>query len=242
MPIALDSVLTLRWPDYLHALHVQMCSWQVHWYPDWPTARVSLDPRYDNAWVNALVTFRALHGRPLAGLTDDERQMLVGQVSTGRNLLFFGSLRRATHVTSTLLHPAADPRTATVIDDARRRARALPTHPPDMNAVLSPWSDIVALPGFGPATASRVLLAERPDYYVMLNNFSTRRLSTITGLDLPTTLMPASAGQHYRAILEAVYRAPWFQSAPPSDPWELDLWQGRAALLDVLAYEESPET
>lgn len=43
---------------------------------------------------------------------------------------------------------------------------------------------------------------------------------------------------YWYEIVGRLIDTPWWKSAPPSDPIELEAWQGRAAMLDALFYEE----
>ncbi|HMV69069.1 MAG TPA: hypothetical protein PKA64_19640, partial [Myxococcota bacterium] len=100
----------------------------------------------------------------------------------------------------------------------------------------APWRDIASLPRFGAATASRLLVAERPDLYVMLNAASRAGLAQITGVELPAQLTGPRVGDHYARMLRAVHAAPWWTEPRPRPLREAFLWDSRAALLDVFAY------
>ena len=93
---------------------------------------------------------------------------------------------------------------------------------------------------FGPATATRLLTLARPDCLVSVNSKSAVRLGALSGLKRSGQVLrtPESIANNYEKLLNWVYDQPWFKAPKPVDPWERDIWNYRAALLDVFAYEE----
>ena len=94
---------------------------------------------------------------------------------------------------------------------------------------------IVRLPRFSMATATRLLTLARPDRAVSINGASKAGLARLTG----RTQYWISEPRNYGMLLRWVYAQRWYQSPVPADAGEAGLWQARAALLDVLAYDNS---
>ena len=94
---------------------------------------------------------------------------------------------------------------------------------------------IVRLPRFSMATATRLLTLARPDRAVSINGASKAGLARLTG----RTQYWISEPRNYGMLLRWVYAQRWYQSPVPADTGEASLWQARAALLDVLAYDNS---
>ena len=101
-------------------------------------------------------------------------------------------------------------------------------------AVQAIKSNNDSLNGFGTATATRLLTLARPDCLVSANKESAARLGARSGQ--PRTR--DSLADNYFELLKWVYDQPWFKARPPDDPSEREIWNSRAALLDVFAYEE----
>ena len=84
--------------------------------------------------------------------------------------------------------------------------------------------------GVNLGTATRLLVAKRPDSFISLNKGSRRRIKEVFKA-APTRPEP------YLRLLEQIWEYPWVQSVPPSDHLELRVWNARVALLDALMYE-----
>jgi hypothetical protein len=232
-PDELPTILEMSWPEYFAALQVQFAHWQTTW-PAWP---VSLDERYDRTWVATLLRFRADTQALLRDLPREHRAILVGYLVPGTDLRFFGHLTAAGRVSQVLLNPADHPAEVDVIEGSRAAVQRLPFRHATPAEAVAPWERIANMAYFGPAASSRLLLAERPDLYFILNGASREGMEAITGHDLPQLLEMPSVGRHYRAMLEAIYTAPWWRHPPPADPRERLVWDSRVALLDVFAYD-----
>jgi len=232
MPIPLRTILTLDWDAYVHALHVRMAHWQVMW----PHTRLSLDAGVDTGWCATLAEFHSSTKDTLESLTDEERELLVGVHQTGPNTYFFGDLHAAGTVTSAIQNPANNRTVVAALDAARSGARSLGRRPSAQQGAFY-WAQINNLFRFGPATASRLLLAERPDLYFMLNSKSRSRMETITGHSLPQIIDHSNGPHNYQTMLEAIYSSPWWNTQRPREPLLASLWDGRVALLDVFAYD-----
>ncbi len=238
----LKKILSLEWGDYLHAIQVRLAGWQVRdaTWARWP---ISLDETRDRSWIDALARFRErCWGVPLREMDAESRALLVGDYDNDpndpegkRNTYFFGNLHGAGTATSVIQCGEDWPKAAANVDVARCRARAL-GRSPTATAASAPWKEIFALERFGAASASRLLLAERPDLYLMLNSASRDGLAEITGVKLPASLTTSSIPGHYEAMLAKVYGTKWWSSHRPRPVREAFLWDARVALLDVFAY------
>jgi HKD family nuclease len=96
---------------------------------------------------------------------------------------------------------------------------------------------LIDVPFCGPALATRLLVLARPDLFVVVNRKSFEGLHDLFG--------HIGSDKDFRAesyvdLLEKIYSQPWYRSPEPEDPVEKELWQARAALLDVLVYREKP--
>lgn len=86
----------------------------------------------------------------------------------------------------------------------------------------------------GIGTSSRLLALKRPDYFVCVDSKNRDKLTEEfkipkTGLDYE---------RYWEEIVGRLIDTPWWNSPPPTDAIELQAWQGRAAMLDALFYEE----
>lgn len=233
LTVDLDSFLELDWDEFVHTLHLQLSWWQLQW----PDTRIALDVSRDGSWLDTLARFRACAGYPLRDMRDKDRQVLLGNYTPDQNTRFFGELRAAGRVTGVLQNPKEHRPIVAALDEARTMARALGVRP-SLKKVMEPWNLIDELEGFGPAAASRLLVAERPDLYVILNSASRSGLKALTGVRLPQSVSGASMGSHYASLLEILHETPWWTSPRPERSLlEAFIWEGRAALVDVFAYD-----
>jgi HKD family nuclease len=86
----------------------------------------------------------------------------------------------------------------------------------------------------GLPTATRLLAMKRPDAFVCVNNGNREDLCSHFGT-APTT---TDLTNYWDRIIEPMMTTEWWQEAPkPSDPLEQDIWNGRAALLDVIYFK-----
>ena len=104
------------------------------------------------------------------------------------------------------------------IRDAILAAREAETIMDFIRCAQTAVDTIVRLPRFSMATATRLLT-----------------LARLTG----RTQYWISEPRNYGMLLRWVYAQRWYQSPVPADAGEAGLWQARAALLDVLAYDNS---
>jgi len=85
---------------------------------------------------------------------------------------------------------------------------------------------------FHDGTSSRLLALKRPDYFICVDSKNRDKLTEEfdirkSGLDYE---------RYWFEIVGRLIDTPWWKSLPPSDPVELEAWQGRAAMLDALFY------
>ena len=86
--------------------------------------------------------------------------------------------------------------------------------------------------GIGPAAATRWLSLARPDCLVSISGASAAGLAEASGL--PRQL--ASSADLYPQLLNWLHQRPWFNELPPDDPLEREIWNNRAALVDVFVF------
>lgn len=86
----------------------------------------------------------------------------------------------------------------------------------------------------GIGTSSRLLALKRPDYFICVDSKNRDKLTE--KFDIRKSGL--NYDRYWYEIVGRLIDTPWWKSAPPSDPIELEAWQGRAAMLDALFYEE----
>ena len=106
---------------------------------------------------------------------------------------------------------------------------------------------MIAMPGVTISTATRLLAMKRPDYAVpvTLSNVAGFRSDSRIGprCPLPTILNKQdgeelrSLARQYAAMLQQLWKAPWWQAPPPDKGLEATIWSGRVALVDALFYD-----
>lgn len=87
----------------------------------------------------------------------------------------------------------------------------------------------------GVATASRLLVMKRPDFFVGLNNANRQGLCNAFG-SAPTTL---NLGNYWERIVIPMQNSPWYLHVRPRGALDGRIWDNRAALLDSIYYEPS---
>jgi len=88
--------------------------------------------------------------------------------------------------------------------------------------------------GAGVAIASRLLTMKRPDYFVCLDKKNRPKLCEEFGIAKKSV----SFEEYWDDIIERILDSVWWSSEKPSEGIELQAWQGRSAMLDVIFYEE----
>lgn len=84
-------------------------------------------------------------------------------------------------------------------------------------------------------SASRLLMARRPDLFLCVNAANLARLSEQFQLRIGL-----KDGDAYFQLHDRIWRLAWHASPAPNDPLERRVWAHRTALLDALLYRESP--
>lgn len=107
------------------------------------------------------------------------------------------------------------------------------TGPVERDAYLSFLRIFRRLPGSGMATATRLLAIQRPDVFVPINTASVQKLKSwfrVRG--------DVSDEAYWDSIITRLREdAVWWNAPRPSPGLERQIWDGRAAMLDVLFYE-----
>lgn len=82
--------------------------------------------------------------------------------------------------------------------------------------------------GIGPSTATRFLALVRPDVAVSYNGKSEEYFCNLR----------SAKGERkgYEQALRFVYNQSWYNSPEPKEKYEKEIWQNRAALIDIIAY------
>ena len=88
----------------------------------------------------------------------------------------------------------------------------------------------------GPAAATRWLTLARPEFLVSVNNESVPGLRQALGFRQNSQAL----WKDYSTLLAKLHEKPWFNEfngRQPDDPLERDIWNCRAALVDVFVYK-----
>lgn len=86
----------------------------------------------------------------------------------------------------------------------------------------------------GVSIASRLLALKRPDQFICLDSKNRRRLCSDFGI----TSNGMNYDRYWEEIIERIIDTPWWKSRRPHDSQEMQVWDGRAAMLDAIFYEE----
>lgn len=82
--------------------------------------------------------------------------------------------------------------------------------------------------GFG--TATRLLIAKRPDVFLSLNSASQDRIRDVFGA-------APRDDDKYLQLLRRIWSTPWFRSPEPDDEHQRRIWRVRVAVLDAIMYD-----
>ena len=96
--------------------------------------------------------------------------------------------------------------------------------------VLKYLDAATALNGVSFATATRLLIAKRPDVFLSLNRASRDRIRQVFGT------APTTPGAYLR-LLKRIWSIRWFRSPEPDSEHERRIWRVRVAVLDAVMYE-----
>ncbi len=87
--------------------------------------------------------------------------------------------------------------------------------------------------GDGIATATRLLAIKRPDIFVCLDGPNKENLCADFGIK-----KSLNYEEYWNEIIMRIQDSIWWQSDKPTQEEELQAWQGRVAMMDVIFYEE----
>lgn len=172
-------------------------------------------------------------GRPITRLSSwrnlDSRQweILLGRAPWGA----LGTLGAAGTANRIMSSRARDD--VKVREDILRHLRAATRADTDViRAGVDAAKGIRAHYGVAEGVATRLLALARPDCFVSVNRASRDGLAECSGLP------PTSLGKLlYGDLLEWVHNSTWYRSSRPKDPFEREIWDCRAALIDAFVYE-----
>jgi hypothetical protein len=94
---------------------------------------------------------------------------------------------------------------------------------------------LTALRGLSIATATRLLCMKRQDRFLPLNDANRRRIRELFGAVQNTV-------RGYADLQDRIAAFEWMHALEPLDVNERRVWHARAALLDALLYEATPES
>ncbi|MFJ4050286.1 hypothetical protein [Pseudomonas hunanensis] len=84
----------------------------------------------------------------------------------------------------------------------------------------------------GIATASRLLMMKRPDFFVGINDANKRGICDAFGVAHSTL----GLGNYWERIIEPMHSSPWWIAPRPRTTLAAKIWDNRAALLDSIYY------
>lgn len=85
-----------------------------------------------------------------------------------------------------------------------------------------------------PGVASRLLAMKRPDLFVCIS----KRNRTALAKDFSIAASRIDFDLYWSAVAERIRDARWWSQPQPNSGRELDIWHGRAAMLDAVFYEQ----
>lgn len=121
-----------------------------------------------------------------------------------------------------------------IIERPREIGDALDNMPsvgcPSDAQVLKCIKKATAIYGVNFGTATRLLVAKRPDIFLSLNAASRTRIKEVFG-SAPTN------PERYLDLLKRIWSMLWFTMPAPEDEHELRIWRARVAILDAIMYD-----
>jgi HKD family nuclease len=84
-------------------------------------------------------------------------------------------------------------------------------------------------------TGTRLLAMKRPDWFVGINGPNEADICDQFGVPASTT----NLANYWERIIEPMQLTPWWRSSRPAKAFEREIWDGRAAMLDSLYYNEA---
>lgn len=90
--------------------------------------------------------------------------------------------------------------------------------------------------GYGVSPMTRLLSMKRPDEFFCLTG--ANQLSLMENFGIKKEIIKTKSYERYwNEIIEPVRQSPWYNSDKPTDLKELQVWNGRVALMDALFYK-----
>lgn len=220
------NVISRDWDGYVALLREQDALWARH------RDNISLA-----AYLRCLEDARPVLSLPSwDDLSHRETTILLGLGTQYGPHGLLGSLRGAGVVKATFMQDVPECRCVRArIREVIEAARDAETAADFIRCAQTAVDAIVRLPRFSMATATRLLTLARPDRAVSINGASRAGLARLTGRSPHWINEP----RNYATLLRWVHGQRWHQSPQPADADEAALWRARAALLDVLVYDNS---
>lgn len=111
---------------------------------------------------------------------------------------------------------------------------AIPVKGEVTNAHFAAFSDeIGSLPGVSLASGTRLLIMKRPDVFVPFNAPNLKKLCKACGLS-----ENVDWETYWHSIVGKIRQAIWYQEPCPKQRLARRIWNGRAAMLDALFFDE----
>ena len=92
------------------------------------------------------------------------------------------------------------------------------------------------LPRVGRGCATRLLAGKRPDLFVCVNRKNAAGIARATGISVPNGSSARTIDAYIR-LLHYIHSCEWHRSRP-RDRSERGLWEGRAAFIDRIFYNQ----
>jgi hypothetical protein len=189
----------------------------------------------DTSWLST-ITF----GHPIVcradwdDLTQEDRYFILGGSSYG----WLGSMGAAGIANNVFKEPTPDNLRI------RRKIRAalepvLEADDQFADAACGFIAAVDEIPHFSGGIATRMLALARPNRAISVNNASRRHLAELTKLPAYSLAhSPAGRAHSYKDMLQWFEDKPWYSQPSPEGPYEQLLADNRAALFDVLVYDD----
>lgn len=188
-------------------------------------------------WLEALEQVAPLAQRAIESLNGVQLAALFGDnlsQDAYPSCAHFGRMNGAGNARHFLTQTSADSRRIQSQFTRALAALGAPGDPaPSWENLAQCYARLRATTGIGGAVATRYMMLRRPDYLISVNSASRRRLAKV--FDLSPARVDRWEG--YRELLQVVWAAPWSRSPAPPPGRARQAWLGRAALIDVFAYE-----
>ncbi|HEU5068446.1 MAG TPA: phospholipase D-like domain-containing protein [Sphingomicrobium sp.] len=116
-------------------------------------------------------------------------------------------------------------------EEIRRALDHIPLKGQPTDSQIIQYFDVaLAIRGVSLGSATRMLVAKRPDRFLPLNNANSSKLRKLFG-PVP------SRGDRYVRLLHRIWEMPWCLAPEPIEVHQKRIWQARVAMLDAVLYE-----